>query len=74
MLTQGKITKQVAEEQVKAENERYKHENCAGMSAEACAVKMYIHINDNSIPSGINRVQFNRWRPDYWKQRANDFK
>ncbi|MBM6608747.1 hypothetical protein JTF19_21540 [Enterobacteriaceae bacterium RIT814] len=44
------------------------------MSAEACAVKMYIHINDNSIPSGINRAQFNRWRPDYWKQRANDFK
>lgn len=31
----------MAEEQVKAENERYKHENCAGMSAEACAVKMY---------------------------------
>jgi len=31
----------VAEEQVKAENERYKRENCAGMSAEACAVKMY---------------------------------
>ncbi|MEB6380125.1 hemagglutinin repeat-containing protein [Leclercia adecarboxylata] len=33
-----------------------------------------IHINDNSIPSGINRAQFNRWRADYWKQRANDFK
>ncbi|WP_347113874.1 hemagglutinin repeat-containing protein [Leclercia sp. S52] len=33
-----------------------------------------IHINDNSIPSGINRAQFNRWRSDYWKQRANDFK
>jgi len=31
----------VVEEQVKAENERYKRENCAGMSAEACAVKMY---------------------------------
>ncbi|AWK41035.1 hypothetical protein A4R40_05640 [Photorhabdus laumondii subsp. laumondii] len=33
-----------------------------------------IHINDNSIPSGINRSEFNKWRSDYWKQRANDFK
>lgn len=40
-LAQGKTTEQVAEEQVKAENERYKRENCGGMSAEACAVKMY---------------------------------
>jgi len=28
----------VAEEQEKAENERYKRENCAGMSAEACSI------------------------------------
>lgn len=33
-----------------------------------------IHINDNSIPSGINRNQFNQWRSYYWKNRANDFK
>ena len=33
-----------------------------------------IHINDNSVPSGINRTEFNKWRSDYWKQRANDFK
>ncbi|MCT4708742.1 hemagglutinin repeat-containing protein, partial [Enterobacteriaceae bacterium H11S18] len=33
-----------------------------------------IHINDNSIPSGIDRNEFNKWRSDYWKQRANDFK
>ncbi|MFG6654203.1 hemagglutinin repeat-containing protein [Scandinavium sp. M-37] len=33
-----------------------------------------IHINDNSIPSGINRSEFNKWRSDYWKQRANGFK
>ncbi|WP_338327892.1 HNH/ENDO VII family nuclease [Rosenbergiella epipactidis] len=33
-----------------------------------------IHINDNSIPSGINRNEFNKWRSDYWKQRSNDFK
>lgn len=31
-------------------------------------------VNDNSIPSGINRNQFNKWRADYWKARANDFK
>lgn len=33
-----------------------------------------IHINDNSIHSGINRSEFNKWRTDYWKLRANDFK
>lgn len=31
----------MAKERVEAENERYKKENCAGMSAEACSVKMY---------------------------------
>jgi filamentous hemagglutinin len=33
-----------------------------------------IHINDNSIPSGINRAEFNKWRSDYWKERATGFK
>lgn len=32
-----------------------------------------IHINPNSIPSGINRGAFNRWRSDYWQSRASDF-
>ena len=32
-----------------------------------------IHINDNSIPSGIDREAFDKWRSDYWKSRANDF-
>ena len=32
-----------------------------------------IHINPSSIPSGINRNTFNKWRSDYWKDRANDF-
>ncbi len=32
-----------------------------------------IHINPNSIPSGINRSEFNKWRYNYWKMRANDF-
>lgn len=40
-LSQGKTPQQVAEERVDAENERYKQQNCAGMSAEACSVKMY---------------------------------
>lgn len=32
-----------------------------------------IHINPSSTPSGINRSQFNKWRADYWKERAKDF-
>ncbi|MUF07258.1 hypothetical protein GNF76_23170, partial [Pseudomonas sp. CCM 7893] len=31
-----------------------------------------IHINSgSSIPSGINRAQFERWKKDYWKSRAS---
>ncbi|MBS2970794.1 HNH/ENDO VII family nuclease [Metabacillus sp. KIGAM252] len=26
-----------------------------------------IHINPNTIPSGVNRSQFNKWRTEYWK-------
>ena len=33
-----------------------------------------IHINPNTIPSGINRSEFGDWRSAYWKNRANDFK
>ena len=40
-LAAGKTPQQVAKERVEEENERYKKENCAGMSAEACSVKMY---------------------------------
>ncbi|TDL32832.1 hypothetical protein E2R51_09175 [Jeotgalibacillus sp. S-D1] len=32
-----------------------------------------IHINPNTIPSGINRKEFNKWRSDYWKERDLDF-
>ena len=32
-----------------------------------------IHINNNSIPSGINREEFNTWRSLYWKDRVKDF-
>lgn len=39
--SEGKTLEQNAGEYVEAENERYKKENCAGLSAEACSVKMY---------------------------------
>jgi len=32
-----------------------------------------IHINPNTIPSGIDRAAFDTWRRDYWKNRAHDF-
>jgi hypothetical protein len=32
-----------------------------------------IHINPNTIPSGINRSQFYTWRSNCWSQRATDF-
>ena len=34
-----------------------------------------IHINPgNTIPSGINRNEFNKWKRQHWINRANDFK
>ncbi|MEQ6970648.1 hemagglutinin repeat-containing protein, partial [Pectobacterium polaris] len=39
--SEGKTLEQKVGEYVEAENERYKKENCAGLSAEACSVKMY---------------------------------
>jgi hypothetical protein len=33
-----------------------------------------IHVNPNTVPSGINRAEFNRWRSSYWRARANDFR
>ncbi len=39
--SEGKTLEQKDEEHVKAENECYKKESCAGMSAEACSVHMY---------------------------------
>ncbi len=32
-----------------------------------------IHINPNTIPSGINRVEFYAWKVKYWIERAKDF-
>jgi filamentous hemagglutinin len=39
--SEGKTLEQKADEYVKAENERYKKENCSGLSAETCSAKMY---------------------------------
>ena len=32
-----------------------------------------IHINPSTTPSGINRPLFDKWRGNYWKNRARDF-
>lgn len=32
-----------------------------------------IHSNPNTMPSGINRNEFNKWRSEYWKNRTKDF-
>ncbi|MCI4030699.1 HNH/ENDO VII family nuclease, partial [Dickeya dianthicola] len=32
-----------------------------------------IHINPNTIPSGIDRVEFNAWREEYWMNRASGY-
>jgi hypothetical protein len=36
--------------------------------------KSVIHINPNTISSGIDRGKFDKWRKNYWKNRVNDFK
>lgn len=33
-----------------------------------------IHINPSSVPSGIDRKIFSKWRSDYWINRAIDFR
>ena len=33
-----------------------------------------IHINPNTIPSGIDRKQFDAWKRDYWKNRSEDYR
>jgi len=32
-----------------------------------------LHINGNTIPSGIDRAAFAKWREAYWKHRAEGF-
>jgi RHS repeat-associated protein len=32
-----------------------------------------IHVNPNTVPSGIDRRVFDAWRRDYWARRALDF-
>jgi filamentous hemagglutinin len=55
----GKTQAQQAEERVKAENEHYKEQNCAGMSAQACSVKMYSERREElkeALSEGANFV------------------
>ncbi|BDB16972.1 hypothetical protein cym2001_03370 [Pseudomonas sp. CYM-20-01] len=46
-LAEGKTLEQKAEERIKAENERYKEQNCAGLSAQACSAQMYDERREN---------------------------
>ncbi|MBE6172657.1 MAG: hypothetical protein E7153_07440 [Enterococcus faecium] len=32
------------------------------------------YVVTRNVPSGIDRKTFNKWRSNYWKNRANDFK
>ena len=31
-----------------------------------------IHINPNTVPSGINRAEFDKWKSQYWQQRVSE--
>ncbi|MBF8706486.1 hypothetical protein D0O09_11780 [Pseudomonas putida] len=33
-----------------------------------------IHINPNTIPSGIDRAAFDKWEVQCWRQRSADFR
>ena len=33
-----------------------------------------IHINPSTMPSGINRPLFDKWRESYWVARSSNFK
>ncbi|WP_246798742.1 HNH/ENDO VII family nuclease [Rhizobium leguminosarum] len=32
-----------------------------------------IHINPNTIPSGIDRAAFDVWKAEYWENRATTY-
>ena len=32
-----------------------------------------IHINPSSVPSGVDRLSFNKWRTNYWRGRGKTF-
>jgi len=57
-LAAGKTPQKVAEDRVQEQNERYVQENCAGMSAEACSVKMYTERRENLKDIGSNIADF----------------
>lgn len=57
--SEGKTLEQKDEEHVKAENECYKKESCAGMSAEACSAHMYTERREalkGSVSLGVDFV------------------
>ncbi|WLH85021.1 hemagglutinin repeat-containing protein [Pseudomonas sp. FP2338] len=58
-LAAHKTLEQQAEDRVKAENQHYKEQNCAGMSDQACSVKMYTQRREElkgALSEGANFV------------------
>jgi filamentous hemagglutinin len=58
-LAAHKTLEQQAEDRVKAENQHYKEQNCAGMSEQACSVKMYTQRREElkgALSEGANFV------------------
>ncbi|WP_262385219.1 hemagglutinin repeat-containing protein [Pseudomonas fluorescens] len=58
-LAAHKTLEQQAEDRVKAENQHYKEQNCAGMSEQACSVKMYTQRREelkDALSEGANFV------------------
>lgn len=56
------------------------HHLTQSQSGAIAEVTQTLHSNNhgvlhmpNTVPSGINRTEFNAWRRNYWRNRANDF-
>ena len=43
------------------------------LSSKHSENKVMIHVNPNTIPSGINRKEFAKYTRKYWRRRAKDF-
>lgn len=56
------------------------HHLTQSQSGAIAEVTQTLHSNNhgvlhmpNTVPSGVNRTEFNAWRRNYWRNRANDF-
>ncbi|MGJ8522574.1 hypothetical protein R84981_001262 [Carnimonas sp. R-84981] len=57
-IFQGKTTEQVAKEYIEDTNERYRKDNCAGMSLSACNTKMYQERREVLKKAGLASIDF----------------